>query len=1355
VNDDPGILIQVLTPSDYQWVPRKTPIEVTGWAIARDRLVDIYVTCGNARLSATRGLYRADLAQAFPNRDDIAKAGFAVSIVPPHDCPAGTSLIVTALCANGAQKQIEIPLYLDQTARLEKQEPLALYGSEAVALTFDDAFVDALGFLVLEGRFSSQTLLEKIEIFIDGRFAGQALQKENRFSFVADLADHSGPLQVSARASASGGFTSETATQVEAVGRSFPRKPHGEMQRLEFQRAVLSPNGEVLLSGYAVAVPKITGISVFHADERLGDAVYGGVQPAIGNLLPSLPHAHFSGFFFSAKLPARPRDSLFELEVLLENGRTFRSQVIAVGEQSAAKEANHDIIFMLDEPKLVDGSVEEPLLGGLSIGGWALSRSGVARIAVELDGKEVGTAYHGMRRQDVFSIYPDWPKSLFSGFAFSLPHRAFSVGEHVVTLKVMDENGAEHIQSFGLTVGTGDVQDRPWILRRKIPAAEHLLIRTLLEEQKAAPRLLLCMTAAGAALDQIKRTLQSLEVQIYANWRLIIGAPAKSKNAITVLLESFPTLRTRAVFLDKAKAKPGDWLLRIDPGHECTPDMLAEFALSIEANKGCDLIYADERCIDAATGEVDAFFKPDWSPHLLTSMNYIGRPFAVPIDNAADLAALAKISDYDLLLEHTEKAKTIVHVAKLLYERHDRPESKDEKATLERMVKRRKLKASVEPGRTAETYQLKSKSKPEGLVSIIIPTCAARGLIERCLDSIRTRSTYKNIEIIIVDNILDPESRWKPWLIDHADVVVEILEPFNWSRFNNVAAEEAGGDYLLFLNDDIEIIQSDWLEALLADAADPSVGVVGPQLLYPDGKVQHAGIYLSELGTGRHAFRFNNDDDPGYFGLALTRRNVIALTGACLLMRRDVFDAVGGFDESHTIINNDLDFCLKVHERGWWNVYSPFAQLIHHELASRSELKDEHDKTSFNERWASLFYRGDPFFSRYLSRSHDGYQYDAEPEKLVVCGHPYYLRESIRRILVIKVDHIGDFITGLPALRRLKQHFPEAHLTVLAAPASLQLAECEPAIDEVIPFAFFHTRSSLGLRELDETELSNLRAVLAEKRFDLAIDLRKHPETRTLLKHTGAPILAGFEHAESMPWLDIARPSEKDVRYTLKHTNIGDDLLGLIEDIALAGEPARQGILMDEAFKKKARAMRARFGKMGMVAGRPVVAFHLAAGNPIKQWPPAYFAMLIRWLIERNGVTAVLIGTEDDDAIVAETLAHIVEHDHIVSLAGKLKLSELPYFLANCALFVGNDSGPKHIAAALGVPAIGIHPGVVDPQEWGPLGERAVAIKKEMSCSPCYLSKAEDCHRGLACLTQLTPGAVFPICQRLLGLSAS
>jgi len=1351
VSDDPDILLHVEAPAAYQWVPFNATIEVTGWALSRDPLADIFIDWGGTRQSARRGLFRADLARVFPDRADLANAGFSALIGPPEGCPAESSLIITALCANGRQKQIEIPLYLDQTVRQTRQDPLELNGGEAIAMAIDEAFVDTLGFLVLEGRTASQTPLEKIEIFIDGIFAGQALFQNHRFSFVTDAAGNDGALTILLRASAFGGFTADTHHRIDS-GPNLPRRPLVEMQRLECQRAVLSPTGALLLSGFALSIPKVAAISVFQGDEKLGDAVYGGAQPAIGNRFPAIPHAHLPGFLFATQLSAPLRDAVFEIEALLENGKSFRTRVTAGSDQQVALgEGTPDPIFTLDEPKIVDGALEAPLLGGLSIAGWAISRGGVDRIVVELDGKEVGTAYHGMRREDVFKAYPEWPKALLSGFAYSLPHRAFSLGEHLVSIRVIGANAEERRQSFKVTVGTGEVNDKPWILRRKVPAAEHLLIKACLERMKSNRRFLLFMTVNSVSQDLLRRTLRSLDSQIHSHWLLVIGAPADSKASITSLLDEFE-VRPRAVFIEKVKVKAGDWFLRIDPGHECAPDLLAEIALAVDADDSCDLVYADERRLDGVSGTVEAFFKPDWSPHLLLSTNYIGRPFAMPLGKGADLLTLAKLSDYDLLLERVEASDRIHHIPKLLYERDDASDPKMEKAALEHMAKRRKLKAMVEPGRVVGTFRLKSKTKIDGLVSIIIPTCAARGLIERCIESIRNRSSYKNIEIIIVDNILDPESRWKPWLIEHADVVVEILEPFNWSRFNNIAAEEASGDYLLFLNDDIEIIQPDWLEAMLEETLDPTVGIVGPQLLYPDGKVQHAGLFLSELGRARHAFRFSNDDDPGPFGLALTRRNVIGLTGACILMRREVFENAGRFDEVHTIVNNDLDFCLKVHEQGLWNVYTPFAQLIHHELASRAELKDDHDRTAFNERWASLFLKGDPFFSRMLSHAHDDYQYDAEPEQLVVAGHPYYLREKIRRIIAIKIDHIGDFVTGIPAFRRLKAHFPDAHLTVLAAPASLQLAELEPSIDEIIPFAFFHARSGLGQKERDEEMLAELRTSLTSKRFDLAIDLRKHPDSRGLLKYTGAPLLAGFEYEESLPWLDIARPSEKDERFTPKHTHIGDDLLGLVNDVALAGEQRREGVVLDDAFRKKAKAIRSRFMKTGLFA-KPVAAFHLAAGTEMRQWPPAYFAMLIDWLIEADGVTAVLIGTPDDADIIAATLADAAHRDEIVSLAGKLKLSELPYFLANCALFVGNNSGPQHLAGSLGIPAIGIHSGVVDPREWGPLGERAVAIKKEMTCSPCYLSKPADCHRGLGCLTQLTPGAVFPICQRLLHLS--
>ncbi len=358
----------------------------------------------------------------------------------------------------------------------------------------------------------------------------------------------------------------------------------------------------------------------------------------------------------------------------------------------------------------------------------------------------------------------------------------------------------------------------------------------------------------------------------------------------------------------------------------------------------------------------------------------------------------------------------------------------------------------------------------------------------------------------------------------------------------------------MFVNDDIEVEQDDWLDAMLEHAADPDVGVVGPRLLYPDRTVQHAGMFLSGAGIGRHTFRFAAAEDPGYFGLALTEREASAVTGACMLMRRAHFDALGGFDEAHDVINNDLDFCLRTAEAGRRVVYTPHATLIHHELASRGGLPESYDLTAFEQRWRLRFALGDPFHNPGLSTDHDAGRPTDEPLRRLHGAGAGGVRAGIRRILAVKVEHIGDFITALPAIRRLKSRFPDAAIHVLASPAAANLAALEPAIAEVIPFAFFHARSALGRIELDTAELDTLRARLHPYRFDLAIDLRKHLDTRELLRCAGAPVLAGFDHMGQYPWLDIALEWEGDRALHPKRHHITEDLLRLVDAVAAAGD---------------------------------------------------------------------------------------------------------------------------------------------------------------------------------------------------------
>ena len=467
------------------------------------------------------------------------------------------------------------------------------------------------------------------------------------------------------------------------------------------------------------------------------------------------------------------------------------------------------------------------------------------------------------------------------------------------------------------------------------------------------------MLAAGdpPIPEKISATLRSLGEQAYPDWRLLIVADASAHAALRTLADE-AALGEQVSVLSADAALDGVVSLSTDrapgllgvlsPGDQLGCDALAEFAIARGLHATADFFYADEDRISPTSRAREPFFKPAFSPDLLLSTNYVGRPWfaAAEILTGAGItlqSLTAPRGDYDAVLRCTERAARIHHLPCLLCRRDDADATDPdaERGVLEATAARRGIRADVLPGCLPGTWRLKRTAPTKGKVSIIIPTCAAKGYVATCLESLRAKTAYRDFEIICIDNIPANLRKWKRLVRKGADKVVDIPAAFNWSRFNNRAVRQASGKYLLFLNDDIEVQREDWLDALLEHADRPEVGIVGPQLLYPSRKVQHAGIFLTTLGAGRHAFRFLAEDDPGYFGLALTQRNVVAVTGACMLMRRDVFERIGRFDEVHAVVNNDVDLCLRVGQAGLSIVYTPHAQLIHHELASRANMKDE------------------------------------------------------------------------------------------------------------------------------------------------------------------------------------------------------------------------------------------------------------------------------------------------------------------------------------------------------------------------------------------------------------------------------
>lgn len=1308
-------------------------LTLLGWAVGSTRVITVQAFVDDARIGAAKtGLPRDDVGASYQQYEASGRSGFSLSTHLAAAEREASVLRVQAICLNGFSCEVFVPVERSEVPRQRaphaaappagaepRPEPPAAFAAMATGQVYQLS----AGFLI------APTALPTVGIAAP---------------FPADRA----PAQ--------------------------PAPLTNSKRDIHFycDEADVAPDGTLRVLGWAVSGVGISDILVHLDGERLGEADIGFPRPDVGGEFSSIAMARHSGFRFEQHVPGI-KPGRHTIRIVVRNGfddtkeeaREIMVDLVAraASPRPAASADNSEFKFELDSPQVKDGVVSDPVTGRLTVEGWVLARSGVAGIEVFIDDQRLGEAHHGLARQDVGTAFPDWPDSLRSGYAFHCPPRALKDGTHAVQLVVRAKNGREHVVAFSLDVKKAEDSDELAKLRRRVFRAETDLIESLLRDLQSRPQfhLVIRRRDPGEA-DRLTLTLDSIRSQAYADWRATILADAEDADAVRGLVAAWDedlAARIRVITpgeeaWDAGLAAGADLMCGVlSPGDELGADALAEVALAAGLHPGAQVIYGDELRISPASQAREPFFKPDWSPDLLLSTNYIGRPYFISGSVLQGIGAtprrLAADGEYHLLLRATEQAREIRHVAKLLAqrgaERLDEPAQ--EQAAITQALARRGTPGEALPGWGPGTWRPRRHGPVKGKVSIIIPTCAAKGYIETCLTTLRAHTAYRNFETVVVDNIPASETRWKTWLQQNADVVVNMPDSFNWSRFNNTAAAACDGEFLLFLNDDIEVVQDDWLDTMLEHMTRPEVAIVGPQLLYPDRKVQHAGMFLANNGIGRHAFRFAAEDEPGYFGLALTQRNVMAVTGACMLVRREVFERLGRFDELHTIVNNDLDFCLRAHKAGLLTVYTPHATLIHHELASRDKLQDVFDLSHFNAHWKTLFAAGDPYFSPRLFRHSDDVRPDDEPVQTVHSGHPLFRPEDIQRILVVKLDHIGDFVSALPAIRRLKQAFPHASITVLAGRASQAFLAYEPAIDELIPFDFFHARSQLGERELTKADYLALQEQLKPYRFDLAIDLRKHLSTRDVLKYTGARFLAGFDYMGQFPFLDIALEWDGDKTLQRKRAHVIDDLLALSEAVAMAASTDRaviQPAVPRTPIEDLPEQVRHLFD-------RPVVAVHAGAGNITKQWPEEHVAALIDLMIERDDVNVMLVGGPDDEAVSESICANVIQPGRVVSMAGKTKLSALPQLLLACSLYIGNDSGPKHIAAALGVPTIGIHSGVVDAAEWGPMGARSVALRRNMSCSPCYLANAADCPRNLACLRQLEPAMVHETAQALLG----
>jgi ADP-heptose:LPS heptosyltransferase/GT2 family glycosyltransferase len=1411
---DGFVLITIEQPKAGDKVQPGSMLNGAGWAIAPADIAEVTVLLDETELAPARyGLPRPDVARNFPHYRHVDHCGFAFAV----QVPAGA--VITA----NSQLNVVVRTLTGQTGkrgvRIAPPAPAAGQSAWPLRLAVEDARVDAGGYLRLRGWALSRAGIASIAVYLGEARLGEADHGLDRpaiaaqhpdypdagrsgFVFGASLTgrvrdtasirvqvtDKAGdrrqvivPVQmpVAGRPAAPAGRIAPAAPQVTMDAPAGVAHPAG---RFRCERAEIGERGLIVISGWALPESGVRDLAVLHAGRVIAMAICHGRRDDIARLFPDAPAADRAGFrsAFQPQTPLRPGDVL-TLRLRAGSGETQTLDVTlaASGPRKPAARPVAEVASVaptrleIDQPGLEGDVAPAPVRGALTISGWAVAGPGIAEVTLACDGRPLGPAYLGERREDLARTFPDCLDALRGGFAMVLPPGALAAGTRTITVRARSRGGDEQSTSFRVTIDPADERRPGSAPRVSMPRAEQAFLTALLASRDCTPVFSVAIRQpAGATAEDVRATLASLARQAYGSFILLGSAPVVAAAAGFAALAGrvadpaapgrTPRKKSRAKAAAQAGATPAEacatgpsrpgLVMVLEAGDVLGCDGLLALAAAYATDRDAQVIYADERRHDPARGRSAVFHKPDWSPELLLNMDYIGRPWCASqaaMDQAGlTLADLLAQPSYATLLRLTEAAGRVIHLNKVLAETTGPTLAEQALPAVLAAAARRGEPATVIPGAVPGTWRLRRVTPFPGLVSIIIPTAGKAGLVRKAIDSIRRTTDSAMVEIVVLDNVPAADRDTKAWLRANADQVLAVPGPFNWSAFNNQAAAAADGDMLLFLNDDVEARSPGWLEAMLEHAMRPSVGVVGARLLYPDGKVQHGGVYLSET-AGRHAFRFAAGNDPGPFGLAVVTRETAAVTGACQLVSRRVFDQLGGFDIAHDVINNDVDFCLRAHAAGLAVIVTPHAELMHHELASRAGIEDRHDSAQFLRDWRLTLLRGDPFHSRRLLADFDQYEPDQEPVLAIHAGPRGPQAGAIRHILAVKLDHIGDFLTALPAFRALKARFPAARVTALVPPASAVLARQEASIDEVLEFTFFHQRSAEGLLGVTEQDYDALAARLAPYGFDMAIDLRMHPETRLVLRHSGAPFLVGYDREGRFPWLHVRPEWEADERLRPKSAHISERLLSLVEAAAqacrewpVAAVPPARDPATVPALAQLPAAFRAK----------RLVCLHPGVGNPMRRWQAANFAALIDLLAEADDMHAVLIGGADEQATARAVLDAVVAQDRVVSLVGSLALAELADVLQACALFVGNDSGPKHLAASLGVPTLGIHAAVVDAQEWAPLGPAAMALERQVVCSPCYLAYESECPRGMACLTGIKPRDALAACRRLLAM---
>jgi GT2 family glycosyltransferase len=500
--------------------------------------------------------------------------------------------------------------------------------------------------------------------------------------------------------------------------------------------------------------------------------------------------------------------------------------------------------------------------------------------------------------------------------------------------------------------------------------------------------------------------LESVRAQSYEHWELCIADDASREPHVGEILAEAEADDERVRIVarrerghisrasnDALTIARGEWVIFLDHDDTLSPEALFRLVEYINDHPGVRLAYSDEDKLDPAGMRVDPYFKPDWDPDLFLGQNYLCHVVICErqlIDEVGRLRpGFEGAQDYDLWLRCTERLRPeeIGHVPRVLYHwragQGSTARALGEKSyaedagrrALQDHIARTGIDAVLESVPGGHYRVRRNVPRPEPSVAIVIPTRDRVALVRQCVESIRRLTTYPDYRVVVVDN-QSREPKTLAWFEAVRTEGVQVLPydlPFNFSALNNYAVRQLDTDIVVLLNNDIEVISPEWLTELVCHAIRPEIGCVGAMLYYPNDTIQHGGVIVGTGGVAGHAYLHHARGTHGYFNRAKLVQSLSAVTGACLAVRRSVYLEVGGLDETLTVAFNDIDFCLRVRECGYRNMWTPFAELYHHESASRGHEDSPAKVKRFNSevdrmiaRWGMRLKR-DPAYNLNLS----------------------------------------------------------------------------------------------------------------------------------------------------------------------------------------------------------------------------------------------------------------------------------------------------------------------------------------------------------------------------------------------------